>query len=78
MKAIVAGFFFLSLIIAVILFIGYLAVKLFCRSYPKSEEYIWGDGNGADYEHETELKSQKSATGYYNFFVPVFFFFRRK
>ena len=79
MKAIVVSFFFLSLIIAAILFIGHAIVKLFCKYYLKNkkEKSPWEDGGKADYEHEIKLKSQELATGYFNFFIPIFFLRRR-
>lgn len=52
-------------------FSGYFSVKGFCRPYPE-EEKIWSDDLEADYEHEEEMS--KGRTGYFNIFVPTFFF----
>ncbi len=76
MRSLVIAFICVSIAIAAVLFIGYLAIKLFCRPYRKEDERnkqdeIWNDGLEADYEHEMELLREH--TGYFNFFIPTFF-----
>ncbi len=53
-------------------FSGFFFIKGFCRPYPE-EEQIWSDGPEADYEYEKELVRKKT-TGFFNFFVPTFFY----
>ena len=77
----VIAFICVSITIAVFLFAGYLAIKMFCRPYRKEDEQnkqdeVWSDGLESDYEHEMEVYGKH--TGYFNFFIPTFFISQSK